>query len=63
MGSKKAEISTGIDEQMVALFWFGFFNNVTLPHLSEALLVLPLMKVGTDLLLLHSCVLIFISEC
>lgn len=40
----------------------GFFNNFTLPHLSEALVVFSLIKVSTNLLLLHSCVLILISE-
>lgn len=45
------------------LGFFFLLNNVTLPHLSEALVVLSLIKVGTDLFLLYSCVLIFISEC
>lgn len=40
--------------------WWHCF---TLPHLSEALVALSLIKVGTDLLLMYSCILIFISEC
>lgn len=53
MGRKKAETCTGMYEQMLMLALI-FLNNVMLPHLSEGFLVFWVIKVGTDLLLLHS---------